>query len=437
MALEVSPGVILTPTPTKTMTPTNYISDSQYNLLSQYLPELEKGIHDRFGSQMITGMCESLGKESPFTADLIKWTEEGRLTQLAESVTRSSNDFTSTAHTFRVGETIVARSSDGGVIRKGRISAVTADTFTVVCGHASGWTALGTTGITVYADSSEFGKGTEGMSASLNSQVEQFTNTPVRISEKLTENRTNLALQTWVDTGEGYLWYFKNLADTKLRFNNKIENKMMLGEQWAGALASAGFQGTQGLLSCAEEGNINGGPIADLDDVDAIIDRLNAQGMISEYYMYNTSAQNRLIDRFLKAENVTGSSWGAFNNDKDLALNLGFKEFNYGNYNFYKSNWRFLDSPTGEGSATGATKYHGLMLPSGSKKVYDVMTGTSATQPYLHVRYRASSQVNKKYEMSIRDWAQGTSSTDERIIELQTERVLQCMGRNNLVLLRG
>jgi hypothetical protein len=108
-----------------------------------------------------------------------------------------------------------------------------------------------------------------------------------------------------------------------------------------------------------------------LDDFDSIIDRFNAQGMISENYIYGTSAQNRLIDRMIKAENVTGSAWGAFDN-KEQGIKLGFKDFNYGNYNFYKSNWRFLDSPTGEGSAVGATKTHAIFIPSASKKIYDV-----------------------------------------------------------------
>jgi hypothetical protein len=117
MALLNVPGVILTPSPTKVATPTNYISDDEYNLLTQYIPELEAQIVDRFGSQMITGMLAELGKESPFQADLIKWNEEGRLTQLAEGVTRSSDVFTSTAHTFRINELISVRNADGSVVK--------------------------------------------------------------------------------------------------------------------------------------------------------------------------------------------------------------------------------------------------------------------------------------------------------------------------------
>lgn len=441
MALQIAPGVILTPSPTKVPTPTNYISDAEYNLLTQFMPELENKIHDRFGSQMITGMLELQGKEMPFQADLIKWNEEGRLTQLAEGVTLSTNTFTSNAHTFRVGETIVVRNSDGSVQRQGQITSVTVNTFVALCGHASGWTALGTSGLTVYADSNEFAKGTEGMQTSLNSQVVQFTQSPVIVKEMIKESGSNLALQTWIEVsteaGTGYLWYFKNYADTEKRFKNAIENKLILGRKWEGALAASGVKGTQGLFSCLEEGNIFEGPATDLDDFESIIERCNAQGMISQNYLYNTTSQGTAIDRFLKAENVTGVSWGAFNNGEKDALNLEFKGFHYGGYDFYKSRWRFLDNPTTEGSATGETKVHAVMLPSGSKKVYDVMAGESATQPLLHVRYRASQKTNRKYQIAIRSWEAGTNTKDEHVTEFQTERALVMMGRNNGFIFKG
>lgn len=436
MALLNVPGVTLTPSPTKIATPTNYISDAEYNLLTQYIPELEAQIVDRFGSQTITGMLEALGKESPFQADLIKWNEEGRLTQLATTVTRANDVFTSNAHTFRVNEIISVRDAAGAVVRKGQITAVTTNGFTALCGHASGWTAVGTTALTVYAFTNEYKKGAEFLGGSLNSQVVQFTQKPVIIREILEETRSNLALRTWVDTGSGFLWYFKNLADTKKRFNNAVESSLILGEDWAGDLAAAGVQGSQGLFSAAEEGNIFEGPAVDLDDFDSIIDRFNAQGMISENYIYGTSSQNRLIDRMIKAENVTGSAWGAFDN-KETGIKLGFKDFNYGNYNFYKSNWRFLDNPTTEGSAIGATKVHSLFIPSASKKVYDVMEGKNATVPMLHVRYRSSQVVNRKYEMTMRDWATGTNRKDVKETEFLTERALVVTGRNNLMICKG
>ena len=40
------------------------------------------------------------------------------------------------------------------------------------------------------------------------------------------------------------------------------------------------------------------------------------------------------------------SQFGAFNNDKDLAVQLGFKSFSRGGYTFHKHSWKLLNEPT-------------------------------------------------------------------------------------------
>ncbi|MBP9794063.1 MAG: hypothetical protein KBC56_08695 [Flavobacterium sp.] len=438
MALMTSPGVILTPTPTKVMTPTNYLSGDDFDYTNQYLPETDKIIYQRFGNQMITGMLESLGKESPFASDNFKWTEEGRLTQLGTGIARTGDVFTLNNHTFRIGETVYARSLDGTYERKGRISAVTTNDFTAICGNAAGWTLLGTTDIVLYAFGSEYQKGTAGMSAPLNSQVAYFENTPVITKEMISENGSNLAQICWLETPKGYVWYFKNYEDTEKRFKNKIESELILGENWAGALAAAGYQGTQGLFSAMREGNIFSGQFTDLDDADEIIERLNAQGMISQNYLYNTISQGAAISDFLKAESVTAMSWGAFDNSESMALKLDFKGFHRSNYEFYTSGCRFLDDPTTQGSNVGASKVHGLLIPSASKQVYDKTNSTSATLPVLHVKYRANSVTNRKYQMDVRQYGNGTSNgVDSTTTDFQTERMLVLVGRNQTMLFQG
>lgn len=442
MALAAIPGVKFTPSPTAVPTPTNYLGSDDFDFLNQYFPELYNQIHNRFGSQDITGMLELMGKEMPFESDMIKWSEEGRLTQLGSAVTRSGNVFTLNDHTFRPNETIDVRNADGSVNRFGLITEVTTNTFTALCGDAAGWTAVGTTGLTLWAYGSEFKKRTSGMATSLNSQVEFFDQSPVIIKEMVDESGSNLAQRTWLEVSDGngntgYIWYFKNYKDTEKRFKNKIESELIKGKVWAGDLAAAGYQGTQGLFSAAEEGNIFEGPATDLSDFDEIIERCNAQGMISQNYLYNTTAQGLAIDDFLKQEQLTGLSWGAFNNDKDMALNLEFKGFHRGGYEFYKSRWRFLDDPIGEGSKIGASKVHAVMIPSGSKNVYDVIKGESATQPMLHVRYRASNKTNRKYKMVMTGAEVGNSRVDELIVDFLTERALVALGRNNLFIFKG
>lgn len=437
MSMLTSPGVPYTPTPTKTPTPANYVSGDYFDYTNQYLPDTEKITYDRFGNQMITGMLERLGKESSFTSDDFKWSEEGRLTQLGTGVTRSANVFTLNGHTFRAGETIVAYDVTGAYERKGRIASVTTNTFTALCGNAAGWTLLGTADITLYAFGTEFKKGTSGMDEGLNSQVVIYENTPVNIKETVKETGSNLAQRTWIDTGKGFIWYYKNYNDTEKRFKNKCESELILGERWAGDLATDGYQGTQGLYSAMKEGNIFGGPISDLSDVDEVVERMNAQGMLNLQYFYTKTSQGAIISDFLKAEMVTALSWGAFNNDENMALNLGFKGFQRSGYEFSISSSRFLDDPLGQGAVIGASKVHGLMIPSGSKKVYDKTNSTAASLPILHLKYRKSELTDRKFKMTVTGAEAGNSRVDELVTDFLSERMLVVTGRNQCLIAQG
>jgi hypothetical protein len=443
MALEVSPGVILTPTPTKTATPTNYLSGSDYDWIKQYEPEAAKQIVGRFGSGDITGMLEKTGKEYPCESDTYIWKEEARLTQLGTGVSRSASVFTLNGHTFRPGETIMVRNDSGSVALQGIITEVDTNTFTALCGEAADWDAIGTTALTVFAYSSEFKKRTSGMSQSLNSQFDSFENRHVIIKEMVDESGSNLAKKTWLEVTNstsgmrGFLWFYQNYNDTEKRFRNKIEHGLIRGKNWTGAAASAGYQGTQGMIDAIKEGNIHTGMITDMEDIDAIINRFEAQGQIPENYMYNNTAQNIAIDDMLNAANVQSVGWGAFDNSENMAISLEFDGFKRAGYSFYKTRWRFLNDPVGEGSMVGAKKVHGVIIPSGSKTVKQVIGDDSTTQPMIHVKYRAGAETNRKFKMVITGAEAGNSRVDEKIVDFYTERMLCVLGRNNTLIAQG
>ena len=442
MALNAIPGVDFTPSATKTPTPQNYLGSADFNWLQQYLPETYNKIHERYGSQDITGMLEMQGKEIPFASDAILWKEENRLTQLGTGVTRAGDVFTLASHTFRPGEIIKVRNDDGSVVRKGRIQSTTSTTFTALCGDVAGWTAVGTATLTVFANTDEFLKGSSGMSESLNTTFKSYEQKPVIFKEMVSENRSNMALITWLDIqmpgGEvKHIWYFENYKNTEKRFKNKIESGLIDMQRWTGDLATAGYGGTQGLFDIYREGNIYSGLLTTMAGVDEVVDRANKQGSLAENFMYGTTQFNSKISDFLGSVNTTGMSWGMFNNDEKMALNLEFKGFHRGGYEFATSRWRYLVEPTAEGSMVGSQKVHAIMFPSGSKSVYDSNKGVSATQPLLHVRYRAYGNMNRKYEMSVFSWDAGTSDTDTIRTEFQAERALVQLGRNSCFIFQG
>ena len=136
-----------------------------------------------------------------------------------------------------------------------------------------------------------------------------------------------------------------------------------------------------------------------------------------------------------------GTSYGLFDNDKDMALNLGFTGFRRG-YDFYKTDWKYLNDPTMRGSMpTGATasgNITGLLVPAGSTNVYDQIMGKNAKRPFLHVRYRASEAEDRKYKTWITGSAGGaqTSDLDKMEVNFLSERAVCTLGANNFVLFR-
>ena len=55
---------------------------------------------------------------------------------------------------------------------------------------------------------------------------------------------------------------------------------------------------------------------------------------------------------------------------KRWLLNLGFTGFRRG-YDFYKSDWKYLNDPTMRGGLTGTGAVNGMLVPAGSTTVYD------------------------------------------------------------------
>jgi hypothetical protein len=147
------------------------------------------------------------------------------------------------------------------------------------------------------------------------------------------------------------------------------------------------------------------------------------------------------IDDMLAAQNsygAGGTSYGLFDNDETMALNLGFTGFRRG-YDFYKSDWKYLNDPTMRGGMSGVTgsgKVNGLLVPAGSTSVYDQILGKNAKRPFLHVRYRASETEDRRYKTWITGSAGGAMNSDLDAMEVHflSERAVCTLGANNFFL---
>jgi len=204
------------------------------------------------------------------------------------------------------------------------------------------------------------------------------------------------------------------------------------------AAANAGYNGTKGLFYEVEDrGNIASGSIDTKGDIENIIKLLDKEGAIQENVIFNNRAKSFEIDNVLAGLNNFGSagaSFGLFDNDESMALSLGFKGFNLG-YDFYKTDWKYLNDPTTGGLTSGVD---GLIVPVGSKTIYDQVLGKNATVPFLHVKYRKSEAEDRKYKSWVVGSAGGASTSDLDAMQVHflSERALCVMGANNFVLLK-
>ncbi len=120
-----------------------------------------------------------------------------------------------------------------------------------------------------------------------------------------------------------------------------------------------------------------------------------------------------------------------------MFLNLSFKGYSLGGYEFSYSSLQYLKEATAQGAMAGVTKVNGFLVPSASQSVTDPLQGTTSVKPMIHVRHRAYGSMNRDYELSVFDWKAGTSNTDTIRTEFQSEQATVLIGRNNTILFRG
>ena len=457
-ASNIGGSTSLTPAPGKSLANANYLSNADYTFAQQFLPDLYEQEFERYGNRSVASFLRMVGAEIPSSSDLIKWSEQGRLhVQASGAVAANGTTIDGlTAHSFRTNQTIII-STGAGVQAKALITdASAADsievaTFATLSLIDEAAAADGTgpfdddDAVTIFVFGSEFKKGTAGMVGSLEADFEAKENNPIIIKDKYEVSGSEMAHVGWVEVttengASGYLWYLKSESETRLRFEDYLETSMIEGEPAASGSAAetAGYKGTKGLFYEVENGgNVTSGTIETREDLEDIAKVLDKEGAIQENVMFVNRATSFDVDKVLAAQNNSGAStasYGLFDNDEDMALNLGFSGFRIG-YDFYKSDWKYLNDATTRGNIGGID---GIVVPAGSVTVYDQVLGENAKRPFLHVRYRVSPTEDRKYKSWVVGSAGGaaTSGDDKMEVHFLSERALCTMGANNFMLLK-
>ena len=468
-SVQTTPGFDLQPSAEQVALSTNYITN--FDFLNQYLPDTYEKEFERYGNRTVASFLRMVGAEMPSNSDLIKWAEQGRLHTKYTALTTTTADGTATsdfvigdagvtAGAIRVGQTVMV--SNGTNTAKAIVTVAPVGlTFTVAYYEAAGQPVgfQAAAAIEVFVYGSEFSKGTPGMSGSVEAEDSIFENKPIILKDKYSVSGSDMAQIGWVEVttengATGYLWYLKSEHETRLRFDDYLETAMIEAvPAEAGSGAAAALQpqgvvagtsngGSEGIFHVVEDrGNVwAGGNPATLADFDNIIRRLDKQGSIEENVIFLNREFGFDIDDMLAAQNsygAGGTSYGLFDNDKDMALNLGFTGFRRG-YDFYKTDWKYLNDPTMRGGLTGTGAVNGLLVPAGSTTVYDQVLGKNAKRPFLHVRYRASETEDRRYKTWITGSAGGAMNSDLDAMEVHflSERAVCTLGANNFFIFK-
>ena len=462
----------LTPRPVKGLFGDNYLALADMDWAQQFLPEVYEKEIERFGNRTITGFLRMVGAEMPMASDQVVWSEQGRLHIAYDTVTSGA----AAAKTIILpspgadgkvpllgpGMTVVI--ALGNTTVKAFIKSVGAlagglQTYNIeVYDTANGQLPAALAGaaagapLSLFVYGSEYGKGSSLAGNSVDASFTTFSNKPIILRDKYAVNGSDVAQIGWVEvtteigTG-GYLWYLKSEHESRIRFEDYLEMSMVEAKDAQSAFtdaAGATISGMQGLFDSLEtRGLVFNDPDFDiaggLAQFDTILAELDKQGAIEENMMFLDRGTSLSIDNMLATQNsygAGGTSYGVFENSEEMALNLGFSGFRRGSYDFYKTDWKYLNDSTTRGLISDIS---GVIVPAGTSTVYDQQLGQNISRPFLHIRYRASEADDRR----LKSWVTGsvggnyTSDEDAMNVHFLSERTMCTQAANNFVLLKN
>jgi len=444
------------------------------NFAQQYLPEIYEQEVERYGNRTLSGFLRMVGAEMPMTSDQVIWSEQNRLHISYNGVSVAANVVAAGATTnviavaaadtnvISVNDTVVLLNPANGAESKaivtasvpgagGNFTVQSYDNAGLVGNLVAGAVALGT-GIKVFVYGSDYAKGSNiatGARVSVTPSFTQYSNSPIILRNQYTISGSDMSQIGWVEVAtedgtSGYLWYLKAESETRLRFEDYLEMSMVEAE-YSQLGTNATNPGSQGLFAAIQtRGNVEVGftAAAGLDEFDAILKNLDTQGAIEENMLFLQRQTSLDFDDMLASISggfAGGTAFGLFENSEEMALNLGFSGFRRGSYDFYKTDWKYLNDASTRGASTGISSVEGVLVPAGTSTVYDQILGTNIRRPFLHVRYRASASDDRRMKSWLTGSAGGatTSTLDAMEVNFLSERCLVTQAANNFVLFKG
>jgi hypothetical protein len=427
-------AVITTPDSSWRTTPENFIS--LYDYAQQYQPELIPDLMYANGKGSILGFIRatSMGKEGTFEADMIQHSEMGRLENTFEA-NATGNVFTATTpHQLREKE--VVKISDGITEYQGIVNVISSATVFTVLSDKAAFTFAGDD-VQVIRVSNRHLKGADAYDQGKKWDPTIYKNYAHIIKDHYTVSDSDLVSKTWIQTPNGPRWYNTEMERFYTQFDNLTELTLVLHERAldnAPSTLAGHAQGTHGVVEQVEKrGNISNEYIATPANLSDMALRAKRQGPCREFTVYCDHAQMaafRTLSASVNSAFLNGSHYGAFNNNKDMALNLDFVSILIDGVQFHFTSWALLDDPTLLASANfDTTSLAYLMVPTGLTSAME--NGKVNSKPYLTVRYRSNNITNRKRQAKFWGVLGQQVKEDKSGVDLLSEVTNQVIGANS------
>ena len=478
-----------------TNTPDKYTSIE--TLLEYNKPDVREELIKAYGDQGITGFLKLTGAvRSGGTADFVTWFEEGRRHTTFEfsgsTITGSDLDgikgielvldkvngtavgsitdglggaVTKAEQVLNVGDVLLSHNT-GHVYIVNRLDlsadlSTAADLDVIVSrmdgtDGTSSMEGTGAVAMSLIGSAHPEGQAAGARSAFQKANVTKLNNSYLIVKDLYQVTGSAATNIGYINIGNGdYRWYIKGEMETRARFMDKREMMMLFSSkanqnQQGGTTISGlpgDIPGSEGYFEAVAKRGITATGDAtarifdSMESLDNILIELDKEGAPAEYAMYLDRRTSLDIDDMLANGVATQSTaglagqFGAFNNQPDLAVQLGFKSFTRGGYTFHKHDWKLMNDPQLAGALT-ASEYRGAMVPMAT--VVDPQSGLSA--PALEMVYKEANGYSRELEHWVTGGAVIGNKTDDSDIakfHYRSECQLVTRAANQHVVLRG
>ena len=451
------------------LTPEKYTTLN--TLLDHNKPEVMEELVHTYGEQGITGFLRLTGAvNSGGSSDQIEYFEEGRRHRtitgsLDDAASGDQVELHATADStdgLPIGPNDVVMDSDDGrrylVIDANTSDPGTAAEYMLASLDGAAATGSRSTDRKFIVLGNMYGQGTEQPSHFTDVDVKRRKNPFMIVKDRFQVNGSQATNIGYINVGGDYRWFMYGEQEARKRFEDRREMMLLFAEtgvandvgdatSYAYNNAQDPGKGSEGYISAIEDrginiSNANANPLDSFAEFDDIILELDKNGAPAEYAMYLNRKQDLAIDDMLASGISTGvtaglaGQFGAFNNDADMAVKLGFKSFTRGGYTFHKHDWKLLNDPT----LLGATTYlQGAMIPM--SQVVDPRTGFKA--PALSMYYKEANGYSRELEHWVTGGGvlghtnNGDGGRDVATFHYRSEICLVTRAANQHVLIKG